>query len=54
MPEAAMNEHRNAMLRKDEIGRSGQILTVQSKPKTERMRRMTDAHLRTGVPAFDP
>jgi hypothetical protein len=51
MPETSVNEQRSTMLWKNEIRGARQIAPVQTKAKTQRMRRFADRKLWRRVPA---
>jgi hypothetical protein len=53
MPETAMNENHGSIFCKDYIRLSGQVFSVQSKSKAQRMKKRTDPYLRLCVGALD-
>jgi len=49
MPKAALNHHRNPMLRQNNIRRSGEIATMYPKTKAGSVQRATNEHLGSRV-----
>jgi hypothetical protein len=54
MPEAAMNKHHRAPLRKDEIRLSWQVFAMQAKAQTSGMQCTPKKHFRLGIARPDP